>query len=57
MNSKARIFIDTNRTIALTSRLLFRGFAEHMGRCIDEGIYDPKSPHADERGFRKDVNS
>jgi alpha-N-arabinofuranosidase len=26
-----------------------------MGRCIYEGIYDPQSPHADERGFRQDV--
>ena len=53
--SKAQILIDTNRTIAPISPLLFGGFAEHMGRCIYEGIYDPKSPRADERGFRKDV--
>ncbi|MBN1285398.1 MAG: alpha-N-arabinofuranosidase [Anaerolineae bacterium] len=26
-----------------------------MGRSIYEGIYDPASPHADERGLRKDV--
>ena len=53
--SKARVFLDTNRTIAPISPLLFGGFAEHMGRCVYEGIYDPKSPHADERGFRSDV--
>ncbi|MGZ9163621.1 MAG: alpha-N-arabinofuranosidase [Anaerolineales bacterium] len=53
--SKAQVFLDTNRTIAPISPLLFGGFAEHMGRCIYEGIYDPQSPHADERGFRKDV--
>jgi alpha-N-arabinofuranosidase len=53
--SKAQILIDTNRTIAPISPLLFGGFAEHMGRCIYEGIYDPKSPRADERGFRNDV--
>jgi alpha-N-arabinofuranosidase len=53
--SKAQVLIDTNRTIAPISPLLFGGFAEHMGRCVYEGIYDPKSPHADERGFRKDV--
>ena len=53
--SKAQILIDTNRTIATISPLLFGGFAEHMGRCIYEGIYDPKSPQADDRGFRKDV--
>jgi alpha-N-arabinofuranosidase len=53
--SKARVFLDTNRTIAPISPLLFGGFAEHMGRCVYEGIYDPKSPHADEQGFRSDV--
>jgi alpha-N-arabinofuranosidase len=55
MASKARISLDTNRTISPISPLLFSGFAEHMGRAIYEGIYEPASPHADERGFRKDV--
>ncbi|MCB8949635.1 MAG: alpha-N-arabinofuranosidase [Ardenticatenaceae bacterium] len=53
--SKSQIFIDTNRTIAPISPLLFGGFIEHMGRCVYEGIYDPKSPLADERGLRQDV--
>ena len=53
--SKAKVLIDRNRTIAPISPLLFGGFAEHMGRCIYEGIYDPGSSRADERGFRKDV--
>lgn len=52
---KAQIFIDTNRVISSISPLLFSGFAEHMGRCIYEGIYDPASPNADENGLRKDV--
>lgn len=52
---KASIHIDSNRVISDISPLLFSGFAEHMGRCIYEGIYDPASPHADEKGFRKDV--
>jgi alpha-N-arabinofuranosidase len=47
--------LDRNRTIAEISPLLFGGFAEHMGRCIYEGIYDPKSPLADENGLRTDV--
>ena len=47
-NLKAQVFIDTNRTIAPISPLLFGGFAEHMGRCVYEGMYDPASPHADE---------
>jgi alpha-N-arabinofuranosidase len=53
--STAQVYFDTKRTIASISPLLFGGFAEHMGRCVYEGIYDPKSPHADERGLRKDV--
>jgi alpha-N-arabinofuranosidase len=53
--STARISVDPNRTIAPISPLLFGGFAEHMGRCIYGGIYDPASPHADENGLRRDV--
>ncbi|NLX09543.1 MAG: alpha-N-arabinofuranosidase [Chloroflexi bacterium] len=52
---KADVYLDTNRVISSISPLLFSGFAEHMGRCIYEGIYDPESPHADEHGLRKDV--
>lgn len=55
MSKNATISIDTNRSISPISPLLFSGFAEHMGRCIYEGIYDPDSPHADENGLRKDV--
>ena len=54
-NNQASIYLDTNRTIAEISPLLFAGFVEHMGRCVYEGIYDPKSPLADEQGLRTDV--
>ena len=52
---KAQVLLDTNRTIAPISPLVFGGFVEHMGRCVYEGIYEPKSPLADHRGLRKDV--
>ena len=56
MSSKlATIYLDTHRKIAPISPLLFGGFAEHMGRCIYGGIYDPDSPHADAQGLRTDV--
>lgn len=55
MSERAKILVDTNRVISPISPLLFSGFAEHMGRCIYEGIYEPESPHADENGLRKDV--
>ncbi|MDE2636935.1 MAG: alpha-N-arabinofuranosidase [Chloroflexota bacterium] len=51
----ARITIDTKRVIGEISPLLFSGFAEHMGRCVYEGIYEPASPQADENGLRVDV--
>ncbi|MFC1960904.1 hypothetical protein ACFLYO_09350 [Chloroflexota bacterium] len=54
-STASHIYIDTNRSISPISPLIFSGFAEHMGRCIYEGIYDPASPHADENGLRKDV--
>ena len=55
MSNTAQIYLDTNRTIAEISPLLFGGFAEQMGRCVYEGIYDPASPLADEHGLRTDV--
>ncbi len=51
----AQLLLDTNRTIGEISPLIFGGFAEHMGRCIYEGIYEPDSPFADEDGLRTDV--
>jgi len=49
------ISLHTGFAIGQVDRRLFGGFAEHMGRCIYEGLYDPASPHADEDGFRGDV--
>ena len=54
---KASVGLNTQRTIGEISPLIFGGFAEHMGRCIYEGIYDPASPLSDSRGFRPDVMS
>ncbi|GGJ53508.1 arabinosylfuranosidase ArfA [Deinococcus roseus] len=51
----ATIYLDTRRTISDISPYIFGGFAEHMGRCVYEGIYDPKSPLSDENGIRRDV--
>ncbi|MEF2277396.1 alpha-N-arabinofuranosidase [Deinococcus sp. YIM 134068] len=51
----ATVSLNTQRVISEISPLIFGGFAEHMGRCIYEGIYDPGSPLADEKGIRQDV--
>src|SRR5438094_26685 len=52
---QARIKIDTDRVIGEVHPHLFGNFAEHLGRCIYGGIYEPGSPLADQDGFRKDV--
>lgn len=52
MNS---IKIDLDRRLGSIDRAIFGGFAEHLGRCIYGGIYEPDSPYADESGFRSDV--
>jgi alpha-N-arabinofuranosidase len=47
-----RIKIDPQRVIGTIDRNIFGGFAEHLGRCIYGGIYEPDSPLADRQGFR-----
>src|SRR6186713_1014737 len=54
-DTSATITINTEDAISEIPRTIFGGFVEHLGRCVYEGIYDPKSKHADERGLRKDV--
>jgi len=50
-----QIKIDPERTLGDIERNIFGGFAEHLGRCIYGGIYDPDSPLADEDGLRSDL--
>lgn len=49
------IKIDPVRQIGSINRDIFGGFAEHLGRHIYGGMYEPGSPLADEQGFRRDV--
>jgi alpha-L-arabinofuranosidase len=51
----SQINIDRERVLGSIDPKLFGGFIEHMGRAIYEGVYEPGSPLADERGFRKDT--
>ncbi len=53
MNNVIRI--DPQRVLGQIDRNIFGGFAEHMYRCINGGIYDPDSPLADADGIRIDV--
>ncbi len=52
---KTRVVFDPAYTIAQVDPRIFGGFLEHMGRAVYEGVYDPKSGHADENGFRGDT--
>src|SRR5215472_4187103 len=52
---RARIKIDTERVIGEIDPKLYGNFIEHLGRCIEGGVFDERSPLADDDGFRKDV--
>ena len=51
----ARVKIDTERVIGDIDPKIYGNFIEHLGRCIDGGVFDEKSPLSDSNGFRKDV--
>ena len=53
----ATIRLDTHHTVSTIDRRIFGGFAEHLGRCIYEGIYDPSNTAGliNGDGFRTDV--
>lgn len=51
----ARAVIHQARYRSELDRRLLGAFLEHLGRAIYTGVYEPDSPLADERGFRRDV--
>jgi alpha-N-arabinofuranosidase len=52
---EARIKIDTERVIGTIDKNIYGNFTEHLGRCIEGGIFEENSPLSDSDGFRKDV--
>ena len=54
-SSEARVKIDTERVIGLIDKKIYGNFTEHLGRCIEGGIFEENSPLSDSDGFRKDV--
>jgi alpha-N-arabinofuranosidase len=52
---KATVVLDQDFTVGVVDPRLFGGLAEHLGRHIYEGLYEPGHPTADEQGFRRDV--
>ena len=51
----ARIKIDTDRVTGEIDKLIYGNFIEHLGRCIEGGVFDEKSSVSDANGYRKDV--
>jgi len=49
------VTVDRSSAAGPINRRLFGAFAEHGGRSIYDGIYEPGHPLADNDGFRADV--
>ena len=52
---RARIKIDTERVIGDIDPKIYGNFIEHLGRCIEGGVFEEGSPLSDATGFRRDV--
>lgn len=52
---RARVKIDTERTIGEIDQKIYGNFIEHLGRCIDGGVFEEGSKLSDANGFRRDV--
>lgn len=54
-SGRARIKVDTERVISDIDPLIYGNFIEHLGRCIEGGVFQEKSRLSDSNGYRKDV--
>ncbi|MGN1472879.1 MAG: alpha-N-arabinofuranosidase [Eubacteriales bacterium] len=52
---KAILATDKYFRLAEVNPRIYGSFAEHMGRCIYGGIYEPGNPLSDKDGYRQDV--
>jgi alpha-N-arabinofuranosidase len=52
---RARVKIDSERVIGAIDPKIYGNFIEHLGRCIDGGVFDEHSELSDANGFRRDV--
>src|SRR6516164_5005834 len=52
---KTTLHLHTAFLVDDVDKRILGGFLEHLGRAVYEGVYEPKSKHADETGCRKDV--
>ena len=54
---QAKMTVNKHFNISKVDPRIYGSFAEHMGRCIYTGIYEPDHKTADANGFRGDVKS
>ena len=52
---RGSVRVRVDRPRGRIHRYVYGQFIEHMGRCIYGGVFEPGSPLADGRGFRRDV--
>lgn len=52
---RIKMICNLHYKLGEVDKRLFGSFAEHMGRVIYSGIYEPENQNSDEDGFRKDV--
>jgi len=55
MTVTAKVVVDLDRTLGNIDNRIYGTLAEHIGRVIYGGLYDPDSPLADADGHRTDV--
>jgi hypothetical protein len=51
----AHITLNPDRVIGQIDPKLYGNFLEHLGRCIQGGVFEENSPFSDSEGFRRDV--
>ena len=52
---RARIKVDTERVISDIDPKIYGNFVEHLGRCVEGGVFQEGSRLSDPNGYRKDV--
>ncbi|MEO8468011.1 MAG: alpha-L-arabinofuranosidase C-terminal domain-containing protein [Gammaproteobacteria bacterium] len=52
---KAEIKVNTENTRGAIDRKIYGNFIEHLGRCIDGGVFQEGSKLANAAGYRRDV--
>ena len=55
MTIGVRVVVDVERTLGAIDNRVYGTLAEHIGRVVYGGLYDPDSPLADAEGMRTDV--